>query len=233
MNKAILISIIVCLGVPFLLSLRSQRPRTFRRRALAIGFCVMLAVALFLPPDKAISNPRGGNGNTEYLAGQGDMGGDTSATLYAASEIDLSSYSVVGCAEAAATNYLIGTTGDYPAWNAFDGDTFTCWQDGVEGNGEGTELSVTLAETCELEYIVIYNGQTVNEDKFKKNGRVCQLEFGNGQYTEVIELADENVPVAIKLDGWENVSTVTFKINSVYPGSKFLDTCISEIVFYK
>ena len=233
MNKALLITIIICLGVPFILSFKSQRSRTFRRRALAIVFCIMLGGALFLPPDAAISNPRGENGNTEHIAAWGDVGERVPATWCAATEVDLSGYSAVSCIDAAATNFLTASSGSYPAWNAFDGNTATCWQDGVEGNGEGTELSATFSESCNLQYIVIYNGQTINEDKFRKNGRVSQLEIGNGQYTEVIELADENVPVAVKLDGWENVSTVTFKINSVYPGSKYLDTCISEIVFYK
>lgn len=233
MNKALLITIIVCLGIPFILSFKSQRSRTFKRRALAIGFCVMLAVALLLPPDATISNPRGENTNTEHYADRGDMGERMPATWCAASEVDLTGYSVITCTDAAATNYLIGSSVSYPAWNAFDGETTTCWQDGVEGNGEGTELTATLSEVCNLQYIVIYNGQTVNEDKFRKNGRVAQLEIGNGQFTEVIKLPDENNPVAVKLDGWENISTVTFKINSVYSGSKYLDTCISEIIFYR
>lgn len=233
MNKALLITIIVCLGVPFILSFKSQRSRTYRRWALAVGLCVMLAVALWLPPDSAIINPNGENVNTDNFAEQGGVGQRVPATWCAATEVDFSGYSVVGCTEATATNFLTASSGSYPAWNAFDGETATCWQDGVEGNGEGTELTAILSESCMLQYIVIYNGQTINEDKFRKNGRVSQLEITNGQYTEVIELSDENVPVAVKLDGWENVSTVTFKINSVYPGSKYLDTCISEIVFYK
>lgn len=233
MNKALLITIIVCLGVPFILSFKSQRSRTCRRRALAVGFCVMLAVALWLPPDVAISNPRGENVNTENFADRGDVGERLPATWCAASEVDLSSYSVVGCADATATSFLTASSGSYPAWNAFDGETATCWQEGEDGNGEGTELTAILSENCNLQYIVIYNGQTINEDKFRKNGRVAQLEIGNGEFTEVIELSDENVPVAVKLDGWENVSNVTFKINSVYQGSKYMDTCISEIIFYK
>ncbi len=234
MSKPIIITFIVCLGIPFLMSFKSSRSRTYRRRAMAIGLCVMCVVVPLLPSDEIVLGQREEYGNSEdtYVE-QGQEWQREPATCYPLSEVDLTPYAEVGCADVAATNWLIVNGGEYPARNAFDGNANTCWQDGVDGNGEGTELTAVLSESCELKYIVIYNGQTVSEETFRNNGRVCQLEIGNGQFTEVVELPDENTPFVIKLDGWNDVSTVTFKINSVYPGSVYADTCITEIWFLK
>lgn len=234
MNKILLLISVCCLVVPFILSLKADRPREYRRWGLAFGFWAMCSMVLMFPKDGETSNAEGenigGGGNSVVQEYEEQR---VPATWCAAEELDLSGYSVVDYAEVAASNYLATARSSYPVQNAFDGNPATCWQDGVEGNGEGTELSVILSESCDLQYIVFYNGQSSSEERFRKNGRVCQLEIGNGQFTEVIELADENIPVAIQLDGWENVSSVYFKINSVYPGSTYMDTCISEIVFYR
>lgn len=238
MNKPIVITIAICLGIPFLLSFRSSRPRTFRRKALLVGFSVMIFMVPKLPYTEFSYAAEYRNGNSGVVSSSSSTGegteGPVSASLCAAEEVDFSGYSAVGCAEVSATNFLKTAKGSvYPAENAFDGNTATCWQDGVDGNGEGTELYAKLSESCDLQYIVIYNGQVSDEERFRKNGRVCQLEIGNGQFTETLDLPDENIPLAIKLNGWENTSDVYFKINSVYPGSEYSDTCISEIIFYR
>lgn len=235
MNKAALIVIIICLGIPFIISFKSKRSRRFRRWAIAVGFCVMFVAVCRISSSMDIADAMKENIYTGHpgSAQEGTVERQP-AVLYAFSDIDLSGYSEVGYAEAMATNHLSTSKVSYPIQNALDGNTNTCWQDGVEGNGEGTEITVTLWEESHLQYIVIYNGQVKTEEKFRNNGRVCQLEIRNGQFTEVIEMPDENVPVVIGLmEGWENVSQVTFKINSVYPGDVYADTCISEIVFYR
>ena len=44
-----IITFVICLGIPFLISFRVDEPRRFRRIAVLIGVVVMLVVALFLP----------------------------------------------------------------------------------------------------------------------------------------------------------------------------------------
>lgn len=233
MNKPLLITAIICLGVPFILSLKSSRSRAYRRKAIAAGFCVMLGVAVFLPADTRLAASGGENVRQEdgWASGWGSPEREP-ATCYMASDVDLSGYSDTTYIDMNVSNYKSTSKSSYPINNVFDGDPDTCWQDGVEGYGEGTEFSVTFSEST-LQYIVFYNGRVISEDKFWDNARVCQMEISNGKFTEVVELPDVNAPVAIKLDGWEEVSFVHFKINSVYPGNKYDDTCISEIIMYR
>lgn len=245
MNKPIMITLVICLGIPFLLSFRSYRPRSFRRKAVIIGFIVMLIVASSLPLDPAIAlaqNDSSSTADAGSITDEDPLPENTpsepvEAIWYAASEIDLSGYTVVSCADgsASATNYLVTQQSSYPAQNIFDGNITSCWQDGVDGNGEDTEITVSLSESCEIRYIVISNGRASSDQLFEENGRVFQLEISTVNHpTKVVELPDENIPIAISMDDWGIVSTeIMFKIISVYPGSKYADTCISEMVFYR
>ncbi|MCR5754939.1 MAG: hypothetical protein K6G30_09055 [Acetatifactor sp.] len=208
--------------------------------ALAIGFIVLLIVTDRFPIDYNIETT-----DKFYLAGKPDnpfamnseadfaSGNPFEAYVCNASDVDFGSYTAVDCQEVSASNFLQTSRGVYPAEKAFDGDLLTCWQDGVDGYGEGTELYAKLSEASDLQYIVFINGQARDDERFKKNGRVCQLEIGDGNYTVTVNLPDENVPTAIKLNGWNNVSELHFRIISVYPGSDYEDTCISEITCFK
>lgn len=235
----VIITLIICLGIPFFLSFKSDDPRRFRRKAVPIGFVVMLAATSFLPHDTGVSHANMDDGSAANAADGESVAptGPVEAVWCAASEIDLSGYTVVSCLEGSptATNHMVTKRGSYPAENIFDGDIGTCWQDGVEGNGEGTEISVSLSESCEIQYIVISNGRAATDQLYEENSRVYQMEISTLDHpTKVVELPDENIPIAIKMDDWEMVPTeITFRINSVYPGSKYTDTCISEITFYQ
>lgn len=237
-NTPAIIMIVICLGIPFIISFfqdnESER-RRFRRKTLLIGFIVMCIIVRFLPASIL--------GKTEVSEASEQSNSDmedksesehTSATVYTLSDVDLSELTQMECKSVSATSSLTNSNGyQYVVENAFDGNKDTCWQEGVEGNGEGTEIHASFSETGILQYIVIYNGQAKTEEKFKKNGRVRQLEISTDKYTDTIELPDENIPVAVKLDGWENVTDICFKINSVYPGSSYSDTCITDILFYR
>lgn len=90
MNKPIMITLVICLGIPFLLSFRSYQPRSFRRKAVIIGFIVMLIVASFLPRDSVISLAQNDNSSTADAAGNS---GNTNEDSFPES--------------ATATNYLV------------------------------------------------------------------------------------------------------------------------------
>lgn len=228
MNILLVLILLVTLGITFLASLGADKSRTYRRRGLVISFCILLGIAALLPKILNTENSENILATTKR-ASEEEIG----ATCYMASEIDFSNYSAVGCIESTVTNYMVAGNRSYPIENIFDGDKDTCWQDGVDGNGEGTEITATLAESCNIQYLVIHNGRSVSQSKYEKNGRVRELEIGTDQFTTVVEIPDVNGLVAIKLDEWGEVSSFRFKIISVYPGSKYSDTCISEIGFYK
>ena len=228
MSVTWIITILIYLGSMIFMSFKSSRPRTNRRWGLAIVFLLLLETGFLLVKNVDIDTSEDILATTKRDSNEG-----IAATCYMASEIDFSNYSAVGCIESTVSNYMVAGKKSYPIENIFDGDKDTCWQDGVDGNGEGTEITATLAESSNIQYLVIHNGRSVSQSKYEKNGRVRELEIGTDQFTTVVEIPDVNGLIAIKLDGWGEISSFRFKIISVYPGSKYSDTCISEIGFYK
>ena len=131
-------------------------------------------------------------------------------------------------------NLTSGTTG-----RAFDGNPKTCWQDGVDGYGEGEWLLTYNSDSSAVEVssVTVYNGyqnekyNTEKKDMYKYNSRVkaFTLEFDDGS-TETFTLKDKKDAQTFKFDKRETCY-VRFTVNSVYKGSKYKDTCIGEIIY--
>jgi len=128
----------------------------------------------------------------------------------------------------------------YSPINAFDGDKTTAWVEGVGGYGQGEWLFFNLSEKNKfdktwlfyLEKFGIRNGYTKSKELYRKNNRVktAIIEFSDGTRRE-IELKD--IDEVQWFDLSPPVKTGSFKliIQSVYPGSRCDDTCISDIFF--
>lgn len=119
----------------------------------------------------------------------------------------------------------------YSAENVLDGDPSTCWAEGVDGVGIGEKLFISNSSAFSINKITINNGYCKSEKLFNENARPKKLKltFDNGK----------SVTISLR-DGYENrlqeaefteVTTrnVTIEIMDVYNGSKYDDTCISEI----
>lgn len=119
----------------------------------------------------------------------------------------------------------------YSAENVLDGDPSTCWAEGVDGVGIGEKLFISNSSAFSISKITINNGYCKSEKLFNENARPKKLKltFDNGK-SVIISLHD----------GYENrlqeaefievtTRTVTIEIMDVYNGSKYEDTCISEI----
>ncbi|MDX9848244.1 MAG: hypothetical protein RBT74_14775 [Tenuifilaceae bacterium] len=162
----------------------------------------------------------------------------------------------------------------YSVANLFDGDFTTSWVEGVDGNGVGQFIYVSIPE--DFKTINIVNGYGKSKTLFSQNNRVKRLkatlhvginpvgalseiaylfklspldkEFFIDIYDkdslQTIDFPDElhelnQLKEAIKKSYFEHFSDpiyqmVTFlklEIVSVYKGSKYDDTCISEIFF--
>ena len=133
-----------------------------------------------------------------------------------------------------ADSTLISSKGkEYYAEYMVDGDTTTSWQEGADDFGENNSIEITFAQKAILRYMVIYNGNQASEDLFKSNNRVRSIEIKIGDEKTGVELEDSMTPQIIELQGIDEVEKVTVIIKSVYPGSRWDDTCISEIACYK
>ncbi len=145
---------------------------------------------------------------------------------------------ILGISDTEASSYLPdqGKT-RYRSFNARDLRCDTAWCEGVKGPGIGEWIQFNFAEwnsyskLINTYRILIINGLAANKDIYFANNRVKKLEveFSEGE-KRIIELKDgildfQNFTFHIKAK-W-----VKLKILEVYKGSKFDDTCISEVAF--
>ena len=138
----------------------------------------------------------------------------------------------------------------YPE-NVLDGDPSTAWVEAEEenledrsndGRGIGEWIKIHRVETStkfwfnyakpfKLSGIKLINGYAKNKEMYKANNRVKKVEVILTDGTSYIFDLKDNTLDFQTLDFGETVETrdVTIKILDIYEGSKFNDTCISEI----
>ena len=145
-----------------------------------------------------------------------------------------------------ATSELEAANGkNYSGNNLIDGDYSTVWAEGVSGVGIGESVTLHLEKEQLVYGIVICNGYTADYDLYSKNGTLAsvKVDFGNGkmveentggygsEYLDGDYLAEMNLN-KIELDEPVMTDKITVTITSANVGSKYDDTCVSEIRVY-
>ena len=132
---------------------------------------------------------------------------------------------------------------DYKASNIHDLDYSTTWVEGTEGYGIGEWVEYTLpASNPRITDINIANGYVRTKKLWTENSRVKVLDVEvNGKPFARIHLADVYALQSVKVphigysdrDNFEGKEPIRirFIIREVYPGTKYQDTAISEILF--
>jgi hypothetical protein len=142
----------------------------------------------------------------------------------------------------------------YGAQSAQDGSLQSAWVEGVDGNGEGEVVLIRIDPSSPLE---LWNGFQRSRDLFAKNGRVKEAElfvleterveptqfdvFFQGLHVVAqsrLLLKDVWGPQPQPLPRYQPQATdddrpqatfLAIRILSVYPGSKYTDTAITEV----
>lgn len=118
--------------------------------------------------------------------------------------------------------------------NVADGDVHTAWVEGVLGNGENEWLMFSTDQPIKLSSLLIKNGYTKNRDLYLKNNRIktMKLEFSDGT-TQTLNIPDDYYELFYyTLPEEVYTSYVKCTIESVYKGTKYQDTCLSEMKFF-
>ncbi|WP_256019830.1 NADase-type glycan-binding domain-containing protein [Paenibacillus kribbensis] len=118
----------------------------------------------------------------------------------------------------------------YAARNIMDGDASTAWCEGVKGDGIGEWIKIDFGSMQELKGFELINGLAKSSNAFQANNRVkrMKLEFSNGQTMMVDnDFLSNGFP-----DGAVHTSFVKITIEAVEKGTKYHDTCMSEIRFF-
>lgn len=130
----------------------------------------------------------------------------------------------------------------HPPKQAHDSKMESVWSEGVPGNGEGETLTFTFSTTEKdttdlgVTSCAIATGHQGSRKLFQQNNRAKTLQWiVDGRPVALLNLRDVmglqrfEVP-KVKLQR-PSKHTISLKIVDVYPGSKFQDTCISEVYF--
>jgi hypothetical protein len=121
----------------------------------------------------------------------------------------------------------------YGPENLFDDDTDTAWVEGVPGQGIGQWIVVAFDRIRLVKSIEIINGYAKDHLVFQKNSRVkdIKVEFSGRDEPEYFKLKDSETPQPVPLpdDAPLKAYWIKFTVESVYPGTKWEDTAISEL----
>lgn len=151
-----------------------------------------------------------------------------------------------GCSLACATCWdvkassQLASSGDlsYGPDKTQDVDYGTCWAEGAPGDGIGEffEFHINTDEadhSASLRGLRIKNGYAKSAELWKKNNRIKEMDLSlNGQVKARIKLLDTMQNQGVNLEAFQvnPGDVIRLTIVSVYPGSAYQDTCISEIV---
>lgn len=137
------------------------------------------------------------------------------------------------------SSFLAPQSGNhYDAGSVSDDNVNTAWCEGVKGNGEGERILIEWENAAPLQTLWISNGYAKSSSSFSSNGRVkdvtialwrqgaSQSDYTTFQHRLEDHGVEQNIDIPfpqVPLD------RVLIRIDSVYPGSKWQDTCINEI----
>ena len=116
----------------------------------------------------------------------------------------------------------------YGPEHLIDADLRTAWVEGRRGHGEGERLVVGLGGAHAVASVQVMNGYHKNRRLFQANSRVrrARLTFSNG-HGRIVTLSDAPGIQTFEFGGIE-ATWVQFEILSVYAGTKYKDTAITE-----
>ena len=120
------------------------------------------------------------------------------------------------------------------AGRVLDGDPDTAWVEGAAGQGIGETLVLTFDGTYQVSGLRICAGYQKNDYVYYNNSRpeTISVEFSDGS-VENYSLADVyDQEQVVTFSTPKETSYIRIIINSVYPGTKYEDTCISEIKLF-
>ena len=131
------------------------------------------------------------------------------------------------------SSQLTGKSGTvYGAAFLNDGDTSTPWEEGVEGDGIGEQITYEPESGTKLQVIRIYPGNGRSDKAFQENNRPKAITLEIDGKKQALNFDDAGHFYTFSSKKPVTAKQVKLIIDSVYPGSKWQDTCISEVEFY-
>ncbi|WP_165249438.1 discoidin domain-containing protein [Adlercreutzia sp. ZJ141] len=147
-------------------------------------------------------------------------------------------YGYSGMTHASATSYLMHDNGNntstyYPS-NAIDGTLQYCWAESSGENGSGQSITLSADQVQTIAGMVISSGYQKSSAVYYDNARPQSIGvYADGNYVGSYNLSDAGITTqTITFETPVNATSITVSIESVYPGKRYNDCCISEISFF-
>lgn len=121
----------------------------------------------------------------------------------------------------------------HPIANIFDNNISTAWVEGKPGDGIGEWIKIGFEPDFELNQINIVNGYAKSKTIYEANNRLkkVKITFPDGKSEEYL-LKDNVLDYQVlKLSKPVTTNSIKITIMEIYKGTKYNDTCISEIKF--
>ncbi len=114
-----------------------------------------------------------------------------------------------------------------------DGDTKSCWAEGVPGLGIGENLTYYFNGNYKVSGLNIWTGHQKTEDLFYKNARPVAIRvIGSDGSNVIYQLNDAMGMQRVAFKTPIVVNSIQLVIEKVVPGNKYEDTCIAEVNFF-
>ncbi len=139
----------------------------------------------------------------------------------------------VNIVSVSASSYDIENSYSHDASKIFDNNFKSCWAEGVAGMGIGEYISVQFNGMQRIHGFSIWAGHQKRSDLFYKNGVPVSLSVIAADGTTVnCTIQDSMGEQRITFDHPLVTDTVKIVINDVRDGSRWQDTCITEMKFF-
>ena len=130
----------------------------------------------------------------------------------------------------------------YVPGNAFDQNFATAWVEGESGTGVGSSITFTFDGPEAVYGVSVLPGYWKNQDTYQQNGRPTEfiISFSDGSFTALYLTGSmpeyggpEESYEYVLFDRPVETTSVTLTITGAVAGTKFEDTCITEIQILK
>jgi len=155
-----------------------------------------------------------------------------SASIMKADELDNKGYSRVTIASAEASSVIDQPGFDNSPIRAADGNENTSWQEGVDGPGIGESIDYIFDQQYNIHSMTFKLGVWSSESYYWKNNRPATMTIWFDDNGFEVTFPDGKEEFALLFDEDIPATSVHIEINSVYKGSEYDDTCITDIGIY-
>jgi cytoskeletal protein RodZ len=145
---------------------------------------------------------------------------------------DLSAYDRAEVSQAAASSTVTQEGYDNSVYMALDGDPVTSWQEGVDGDGIGEVLQIGLEREYEIKYMTFRLGNWRDAQRYSMNNRPKTMTVWLDDLSFQVTFPDGQTEQCLEFSSPCPASEIYIRIDSVYQGTEWDDTCISEIGIY-